>query len=84
MSRAFTQEEKAKLTQLINEGLNIKTEIQDLRGGFNDTVKHIAEEMQISPAVLRKVIDIAFRANLQDERAKMEEIEHILDTVGRS
>ena len=51
--RVFTGEEKAKLTQLINEGLTVLQEVDDLNEGLNDTVKAIAEEMQIKPSVLK-------------------------------
>ena len=51
--RVFSSEEKAKLTQLINEGLTVLQEVDDLNEGLNDTVKAIAEEMQIKPAVLK-------------------------------
>ena len=44
--RVFSSEEKAKLTQLINEGLTVMQEVDDLNGGLKDTVKAIAEEVR--------------------------------------
>ena len=44
--RVFNQDEKVKLTQLINQGLSTLNEIETLTGGLNDTVKAIAEEME--------------------------------------
>ena len=43
MSRTFNQEAKTKLTQLINEGMNVLQEVETLNEGLNDTVKAIAE-----------------------------------------
>ena len=62
--KVFSSEEKAKLTQLINEGLTVLQEVDDLSDGLNDTVKAIAEEMQIKPAVLKKAVRTAYKADL--------------------
>ena len=43
--RVFSSEEKAKLTQLVNEGITVMQEVDDLNDGLTDTVKAIAEEM---------------------------------------
>ena len=47
MSRTFNAEAKVKLTQLINEGISVIQEIETLNEGLNDTVKAIAEEMDM-------------------------------------
>ena len=52
--RVFSSEDKAKLTQLVNEGITVMQEVDDLNDGLNDTIKAIAEEMQIKPTVLKK------------------------------
>ena len=44
-TRMFSNEQKAKLTQIINEGMAVLQEIEDLNAGLSDTVKAIAEEM---------------------------------------
>ena len=44
MIEFFPSEEKAKLTQLVNEGITVMQEVDDLNEGLNDTVKAIAEE----------------------------------------
>ena len=48
--RMFSAEQKLKLTQIINEGIQVLTEIDDLNSGLNDTVKAVAEELEIKPA----------------------------------
>ena len=45
-SRMFSSDQKAKLTQIINEGMNVLQEVEDLTAGLNDTIKAIAEELR--------------------------------------
>jgi len=54
MTTQFDSEQKAKLTQIINEGMGVMSEVEALNEGLNDTVKSIAEELQIKPSVLKK------------------------------
>jgi transposase-like protein len=83
-SRMFSAEQKAKLTQIINEGMAIMQEVEDLNAGLADTVKAIAEEMEIKPAILKKAIRVAFKSKLGDENADHEELNTILETVGKT
>ena len=48
--RVFSMEQKAKLTQIINEGMAVMHEVETLNAGLSDTVKAIAEEMEIKPS----------------------------------
>ena len=80
----FSGEQKAKLTQIMNEGVAVLQEIEDLTAGLNDTVKAIAEEMEIKPAILKKAIKIAQKSKLTDTNADHEELNTILETVGRT
>ena len=83
-SRMFTPEQKAKLTQIINEGVSVLQEIEDLNAGLTDTVKAIAEELEVKPAVLKKAIRIAHKASLGQTNADHEELNTILETVGKT
>jgi len=80
----FTGEQKTKLTQIINEGIQVKQEIEDLNAGLNDTVKAIAEELEIKPSVLKKAISVAHKSKLTDHNAEHELLNDILETVGRT
>jgi len=82
--RIFTAEEKAKLNALFNEGIGIMVEVKTLNEGLNDTVKAVAEEMNIPSSVLKKAMNIAAKSNFQEEREKHEQLEAILETVGRT
>jgi transposase-like protein len=83
-ARMFSNEQKAKLTQIINEGMAVLQEIEDLTAGLNDTVKAIAEEMEIKPAILKKAIKIAQKSKLTDTNADHDELNTILETVGKT
>lgn len=80
----FNAEQKAKLTQLINEGMQVKQEIETLNEGLKDTVKAIAEELEIKPATLNKAISIAHKAKLGETNKENEELNTILETVGKT
>ena len=80
----ITSEEKAKLKQLVDEGCSVLQEVDDLKGGLRDTVKAIAEELDIKPSVLNKAISIAHKARLQEAKQDFDDVETVLETVGRT
>lgn len=83
-SRMFTSEQKAKLNSLFGEAIKIMTEVEDLSAGLNDTIKSVAEEMEIKPSVLKKAIKTAQKTNFTNMKTDYEDIETILETVGRT
>ena len=48
--RNFNNEEKQKLIQIISQGSQVLGEVDDLRTGLRDTVKSLAEELELKPA----------------------------------
>lgn len=82
--KTFNGEQKIKLTQIINEGMRTLHEIDDLTAGLNDTVKAIADELEIKPAVLKKAIKIAHKASLGETNQDHEQLNTILETVGKT
>ena len=83
-NRSFNGEAKVKLTQLINEGMAVLQEIEDLSAGLNDTVKAVAEELEIKPATLKKALKIAHKAKLGETNRDHDELNTILETVGKT
>ena len=82
--RIFTAEQTKKLEQIINEGMQVTLEIETLTGGLNDTVKAVAEELEIKPGILKKAIRIAHKSEFgrtQDDHALLEQI---LTQVGKT
>jgi tryptophan 2,3-dioxygenase len=83
-NKIFNQEEKAKLKHLMTEGMSVLSEVEALNGGLADTVKAIAEEMDIKPAVLKKAIRVAYKSTFTKTTDDYELLENILETVGRT
>jgi hypothetical protein len=81
--RSFSDSEITKLKQLISEGIQVTGEIETLKGGLSDTVKAIAEEMDMKPAVLNKAIRIAYKNDFQRTQEGYNQIEEVLAAVGR-
>ena len=83
-NRTFSGAAKIKLTQIINEGMTVMHEIEDLTAGLNDTIKAIAEELEIKPATLKKAIRIAHKSKLGETNKDHDELNTILETVGKT
>ena len=82
--RTFNGEAKIKLTQLVNEGMGVLQEIEDLTVGLNETIKAIAEELEIKPGTLKKAVKIAYKAKLGETKRDHDELNTILETVGKT
>ena len=83
-NKSFNGDQKIKLTQIINEGMAVMHEIDTLQGGLTDTIKAIAEELEIKPAVLKKAIRVAHKAEFGKTKQDEELLETILETVGKT
>jgi transposase-like protein len=82
--RNFNAEEKAKLTQIIREGSTILQEVSDLNGSLTDTIKAVAEELQIKPGILKKAIAIAHKGEYQRHAEDFSILEDVLAAVGKT
>jgi len=83
-NRTFNAEATLKLKQLINEGLNVLQEVETLNEGLNDTVKSIAEELEIKSSILKKAIKVAHKQRLEQTNEENEALNHILQVVGKA
>ena len=45
--RTYGAEEKAKLERLVQEGVTVMQEIEDLQGGLKDTVKAVVKNLTL-------------------------------------
>lgn len=82
--RTFNSEAKIKLTQLVNEGMAVMQEVETLNEGLNDTIKAIAEELEIKPSILKKAVRVAYKSRLGETNKENEELNTILETVGKT
>jgi transposase-like protein len=81
--RTYGAEEKAKLERLVNEGVTVLQEIEDLNAGLKDTVKAVAEELDIKPSMINKAIKIAQKGEWLKVADEFDDLETLVATVGR-
>ena len=83
MAKMYGPEERAKLERLINEGSNVLREVEDLQEGLKETVKAVAEELQVKPSIINKAIKIAHKDNWKAHEQEWNDIEMILGVTNR-
>ena len=79
----FNDSEKQKLIQIISQGSQVLGEVDDLRSGLRDTVKSIAEEFELKPALINKAISITHKGNYQNLSDDMDTLDSILTAAGK-
>ena len=62
----------------------VMNEVETLSEGLNDTVKAIAEELEVKPSVSKKAIRVAYKSKLGETNKENEELNTILETVGKT
>jgi DNA-binding MarR family transcriptional regulator len=80
----FNGDQKIKLIQIINEGGQVLREIDTLNEGLTDTVKAVAEELNIKPGILKKAIKIAHKAEFGQTQRDHDLLTTILETTGKT
>jgi transposase-like protein len=81
--RTYGAEEKAKLEKLVNEGVTVLQEIEDLQQGLKDTIKSVAEELDIKPSLINKAIKIAQKGDWDRVSGEFDDLETLVVTVGK-
>ena len=81
--RNFNDAEKQKLIQIINQGSQVLGECDDLKTGLRDTVKAVAEELNIKPATINKAIKIAHKGDWHKVADAFDDLETLVVTVGK-
>jgi predicted regulator of amino acid metabolism with ACT domain len=84
MSKAFGAPEQAKIKQIVSEGMTVMREIQDLQEGLNDTIKAIAEELEVKPSIIKKAIRIAQKDQWEQVFKEFDDLETIVDISGHA
>lgn len=84
MSRAFGAPEQAKIKQIVAEGVTVMQEIQDLTEGLSDTIKAVAEELEVKPAIIKKAIRIAMKDQWDQVYREFDDLETIVDISGHA
>jgi len=80
--RMFSGDEKIKIKKLFTEGIQVLSEVNALNEGLNETVKAIAEELDMKPSILKKALRIAFKNEFAKEQDAFTEVEEVLEVAG--
>ena len=80
--RVYGADEKAKLERLVKEGVTVLQEVEDLQTGLKETVKAVAEEMDIKPSLINKAIKIAKNRDWDQHADAYDDLETIVTTLG--
>ena len=81
--RVYGPDEKAKLERLVNEGVKVIQEVEDLQAGLKETVKAVAEELDIKPSMINKAIKIAQKGDWSRVAEEFDDLETLVVTVGK-
>ena len=81
--RTYGPEEQAKLKRIIDEGANVLSEVEDLNSGLKDTVKAVAEELEIKPSLINKAIKIAHKGEWHKYSDVFDSLENLIIAVGK-
>lgn len=80
----LSPEQLRKLDSIVNEGIATKERIKLERDSLNDAIKALAEEFDVKPKAIRKVITIASKMNFDEEQEEFDTISEILRQTGRA
>ena len=81
--RTYGPEEQAKIIRIVDEGANVLSEVEDLNAGLKDTVKAVAEELEIKPALINKAIKIAHKGDWSKYSEAFDSLENLIVAVGK-
>ena len=84
MGKAFGAPEQAKIKQIVSEGVTVMQEIQDLTEGLNETIKAVAEELEVRLSVIRNAISIALKDQWDQVFREFDDLETIVDISGHA
>lgn len=84
MGKVFGNAEAAKLKQLVAEGVTVMQEIDDLKHGLNDTIKAVAEELEVKPSIIKKAIKVAQNGDWDRVFNEFDDLETIVTITGHN
>jgi phosphoenolpyruvate synthase/pyruvate phosphate dikinase len=78
----ISPENTARLKQLIKDGVSVLQECEDLKQGLSETVKSIADEMEVKPAIINRLIKDVQKNKMNDRRDDHETLEELYKAAG--
>ena len=80
--KTITPEDKKRLEAYEQAGLRVLQELDDLKGGLKETTMTLAEELQIKPAKLMKVLRLIYKSKIEEEKESTATVEELLHILG--
>jgi predicted regulator of amino acid metabolism with ACT domain len=84
MSKVYGDAEQAKIKQIVAEGCTVMQEIADLTEGLNETIKAVAEELEVKSSIIKKAIRIAQKDQWDQVFREFDDLETIVDISGHA
>jgi transposase-like protein len=78
----LSPENIGRLKELVRDGVQVLQECEDLKAGLGDTVKAIAEELDVKPAQLNKLIRAVQKGTMNDQREAFDELDELYKAGG--
>ncbi len=78
----MSPESIARLKQLVKDGVQVMQECEDLKAGLSDTIKSVAAEMEVKPALVSKLIKDVQKNKMNDRRDDHEVLEELYKAAG--
>jgi L-aminopeptidase/D-esterase-like protein len=78
----LSPENVARLKQLVSDGVSVLQECEDLKQGLSETVKAIAEELEVKPAIVNRLIKDVQKGKMNDRREDHETLEELYKAAG--
>ena len=78
----LTPENVRRLKELVQDGVKILQECEDLKSGLSDTVKNMAEELEVKPAIVNRLIKDVQKNRTMDRREDHEILEELYKVAG--
>ena len=81
--RNLSAEEKAMIKHVLEEGVNVLQQIQELKESLKEDVKALSEQIEVKPSVINRAIKVAHKRNLPEMQNSMTEVEEVLVAGGK-
>lgn len=78
----LSPENIARLKQLVKDGVQVLQECEDLKQGLNETVKAVADELEVKPAIVNRLIKDVQKNKMNDRRDDHETLEELYKAAG--
>lgn len=78
----LSPENVARLKQLVKDGVQVMQECEDLKQGLSETIKAVAEELEVKPAIVNRLIKDIQKNKMNDRREDHETLEELYKAAG--